>query len=83
MWKNKKDEERERKKLKSKSERMELQIGELEEKIKEIDKKMVECACDYDKLNELNLIKRDLEQELDEMIELWERSVEILEAKCR
>ena len=83
MWKNKKDEEREIKKLKSKAERMELQIGELEEKIQEIDKKMIECACEYDKLNELDMIKKDLEQDLDGMIESWERLVEILKAECQ
>ena len=54
MWKNKKDEGRELKKLKSKAERMELNISDLEEKIREIDKSMVECACEYDKLNELD-----------------------------
>lgn len=83
MWKNKKDEGRELKKLKSKAERMELNISDLEEKIREIDKSMVECACEYDKLNELDLIKKDLEQELDGMISEWESLVETLEGKCQ
>ena len=47
MWENQKEQERELRKLKSKAEKMELSILDLEEKIQEIDKDMSECSCDY------------------------------------
>ncbi|HAK43548.1 MAG TPA: hypothetical protein DCM59_13690 [Clostridium sp.] len=44
----------------------------LEEKVKNIEKLMVENALDYNKLNELQLEKDHVEKELDETISLWE-----------
>ncbi|MBS6560839.1 MAG: hypothetical protein KH355_11255, partial [Clostridiales bacterium] len=46
---------------------MELSILDLEEKIQEIDKDMSECSCDYNKLKDLDCMKRDMEKELEKL----------------
>ena len=83
MWENQKEQERELRKLKSKAEKMELSILDLEEKIQEIDKDMSECSCDYNKLKDLDCMKRDMEKELEKMISEWENVVELLDGKSK
>lgn len=54
-----------------KIERLELEIGELEEAIESMDLKMEESARDPEKLNELFLEKAGLEKNLDSLIHEW------------
>ena len=56
---------------------------DLEEKIQEIDKDMSECSCDYNKLKDLDFMKRDMEKELEKMISEWENVVELLDGKSK
>lgn len=72
-WKLKKDEQREKRKLENKILKLEEKVSDLEEKIKEIDEKMAMAGSNFEEVNKLLSIKNDLERELENIMEEWEK----------
>ncbi|MCP3031044.1 ABC-F family ATP-binding cassette domain-containing protein [Halobacillus sp. A1] len=58
---------------------IEDEIGELEEKIEEIDTQMAAEAANYSKVEELSKDKETLEQQLEQKMERWEELTLIVE----